>query len=106
MRVTPVPEPEWVGDREDGAKPKNDAPEPCPICEQAGAQEWLRGPDRLHGRQEQVYAGALPGVFARLAQQSAQACRNAPALHGCVSPTDFGGRPELARTLERPQALR
>jgi SAM-dependent methyltransferase len=27
--------------------------EPCPICGQAGAREWLRAPDRLHGRQEQ-----------------------------------------------------
>jgi len=24
----------------------------CPICGQGGAQEWLRGPDRLHGRQD------------------------------------------------------
>jgi len=42
-----------VADREDGARPKNQGPEPCPICGQAGAQEWLRAPDRLHGRQEQ-----------------------------------------------------
>jgi SAM-dependent methyltransferase len=27
-------------------------PEQCPICEQAGAKEWLRGPDRFHGKQE------------------------------------------------------
>jgi SAM-dependent methyltransferase len=26
--------------------------EPCPICGQAPAQEWLRAPDRLHGRRE------------------------------------------------------
>jgi SAM-dependent methyltransferase len=26
--------------------------ESCPICGQVGAQEWLRGQDRLHGRQE------------------------------------------------------
>ena len=25
----------------------------CPVCGQAGAREWLRAPDRLHGRQEQ-----------------------------------------------------
>jgi len=25
----------------------------CPICEQRGAQRWLRAPDRLHGGQEQ-----------------------------------------------------
>jgi SAM-dependent methyltransferase len=28
-------------------------PEPCPICGRADAREWLRAPDRLHGRQEQ-----------------------------------------------------
>jgi SAM-dependent methyltransferase len=25
----------------------------CPVCSQGGAREWLRAPDRLHGRQEQ-----------------------------------------------------
>ena len=52
MRLAPIPEPGWVADREDEAKPKNHGPEPCPVCGQAGAQEWLRAPDRLHGRQE------------------------------------------------------
>jgi SAM-dependent methyltransferase len=47
-----VPEPCWVAAGEDGAGPKNYGPEPCPICGQAGAQEWLRAPDRFHGRQE------------------------------------------------------
>jgi SAM-dependent methyltransferase len=27
--------------------------EPCPICGQVGVSEWLRAPDRLHGRQEE-----------------------------------------------------
>ena len=36
-----------------GAGPKNHGLEPCPICGQTGAQEWLRGPDRFHGRREQ-----------------------------------------------------
>jgi SAM-dependent methyltransferase len=27
--------------------------EPCPICGQVGAEEWLHAPDRLHGRHEQ-----------------------------------------------------
>jgi SAM-dependent methyltransferase len=26
--------------------------ETCPVCGHAGASEWLRGPDRFHGRQE------------------------------------------------------
>ena len=42
-----------------------------------------------------VHAAALPGVFARLAEQSAQACGNEPALHGRVSQTDFGRWREL-----------
>jgi SAM-dependent methyltransferase len=28
-------------------------PESCPICGLGSPQEWVRGPDRLHGRQEQ-----------------------------------------------------
>jgi len=34
------------------SRPENNGLEPCPICGQSGAQEWLHGPDRLHGRQE------------------------------------------------------
>lgn len=33
------------------ASPSN-GPELCPVCGQAGAQEWLRAPDRFHGRQQ------------------------------------------------------
>lgn len=29
-----------------------DGLELCPVCEQAGAKEWLLGPDRFHGRQQ------------------------------------------------------
>jgi SAM-dependent methyltransferase len=53
MRPASVAEAKWIAVREDGPKSKNLAPEPCPICGQVGAQEWLRGPDRLHGRQEE-----------------------------------------------------
>jgi SAM-dependent methyltransferase len=53
MRLTQVPEPGWVADRQDTVITKSDGQEPCPVCGQVGAQEWLRGPDRLHGRQEQ-----------------------------------------------------
>ena len=51
MNVIPVSEPSSVADREAVARPKN-GPERCPICGQAGGREWLRGPDRFHGRQE------------------------------------------------------
>lgn len=34
-------------------RPLEDNSEPCPICGEIGAREWLKGPDRLHGRQEQ-----------------------------------------------------
>ncbi len=37
--------------RKDGPTASND-PEPCPVCGQGGAKEWLRAPDRFHGRQQ------------------------------------------------------
>jgi SAM-dependent methyltransferase len=46
MKQNAIAAPVWVADREDGA-----GPEPCPICGQGGAQQWLCGPDRLHGKQ-------------------------------------------------------
>lgn len=36
----------------DAASSKVRTPEPCPSCGHTGAQEWLCGPDRLHGRRE------------------------------------------------------
>jgi SAM-dependent methyltransferase len=53
MKLDAIREPVSLADREDGAGSKNHGPEPCPICRCVGAQEWLRAPDRLHGRQEQ-----------------------------------------------------
>jgi len=40
-----------VEDRMGGPRPSN-GPELCPVCGQAGAREWLRGPDRFHGRRQ------------------------------------------------------
>src|SRR5579863_8987559 len=52
MRQTSVAESDRTADREYVAKLEGRGPEPCPVCGQAGAQEWLQGPDRFHGRQE------------------------------------------------------
>ena len=41
-----------LADRQDRVRPRNHDPEPCPDLRASGAQEWLRGPDRFHGRQE------------------------------------------------------
>jgi SAM-dependent methyltransferase len=50
--MTPILTPEAVGICEDEAGPGSHGLDLCPICGQAGAQEWLRAPDRLHGRRE------------------------------------------------------
>ena len=48
----PTPERGVTVDRADVVRSKVEDPEPCPICGQGGAQEWLRAPDRFHGRPE------------------------------------------------------
>jgi SAM-dependent methyltransferase len=54
MRVTsPVSERGSASNRDEQPKPIPNEAERCPICGQLGAREWLRAPDRFHGRQEQ-----------------------------------------------------
>lgn len=36
--------------REDSKEERDDGSEPCPLCGRAGPRQWLRAPDRLHGR--------------------------------------------------------
>lgn len=50
MRLSSATEPDLAAHR--GGMPRNQGLEPCPICGQASALEWLRGPDRFHGREE------------------------------------------------------
>lgn len=52
MRVTEVAEQDLAGDRKNANIHVRQTPERCPVCEQAGAVEFLRGPDRFHGRTE------------------------------------------------------
>jgi SAM-dependent methyltransferase len=51
MRLSPSIEQDLSADR-DGARPNNRDEGSCPICGHKSAHEWLRGPDRLHGRRE------------------------------------------------------
>lgn len=51
MKSAGVQVPKSAAHCENGSKDKNHG-SGCPICGQVGAQEWLRGPDRLHGRRE------------------------------------------------------
>ena len=48
MSLVSMPVPE----QKDGSVPSH-GPEACPVCGQGTPQEWLRAPDRFHGRQEE-----------------------------------------------------
>lgn len=45
-------EPRGPATRRETVGPGGHNLEPCPVCGQVGTQEWLRGPDRFHGRKE------------------------------------------------------
>jgi SAM-dependent methyltransferase len=55
------PSPDWPGDHASGVIARSYGPELCAICGQAGAQELLRAPDRLHGRQAKYTLVRCPG---------------------------------------------
>ena len=61
MSSISVPEPKKFADNDDRSGAKSQAAGPCPVCGQMGAQEWLRGPDRFHGRQEEYTLVRCPG---------------------------------------------
>jgi SAM-dependent methyltransferase len=52
MKVTDIVEQDVVGDQKDAEMHAEQILEPCPVCGQAGTVEFLRGPDRFHGRRE------------------------------------------------------
>ena len=52
MKMRSVLEPNLTANSEDGPGPTNHGPELCPVCGGSGAQEYLHGPDRFHGRTE------------------------------------------------------
>jgi len=52
MKLAAVSDPDRVADPERRIRSNDRGLKVCPVCGQAGAQEWLRGPDRLHGRRE------------------------------------------------------
>jgi SAM-dependent methyltransferase len=54
----PSPAPDPASKHEDADSP---SAELCPMCGQPGAQEWLRAPDRLHGRRHKYTLMRCPG---------------------------------------------
>src|ERR1700739_2330373 len=61
MRLTSVTETVPAVHYGDATARTNHDLAPCPICGQTGAREWLRGPDRFHGRQEKYTLVRCPG---------------------------------------------
>ena len=64
MKMMSTPEPNLVADRKDGTGPTNHSPELCPVCGRSGAQEYLHGPDRFHGRKENYTLVRCPACAA------------------------------------------
>jgi SAM-dependent methyltransferase len=61
MRLTTVQEPNLVEDRDEVATEQNPNSELCPVCGRTGAQKFLQGPDRFHGRKERYTLVRCPG---------------------------------------------
>ena len=53
LSLAPVPELNQVQDGKQVAGTGVNAAEPCPLCGQECVREWLRAPDRFHGRRDQ-----------------------------------------------------
>ena len=115
MRSPSVSEPKWVADHEDGFKSKNQAPGPCPVCGQEGAKEWLRAPDRLHGRHEKYMLVRCPGCslvwlnnppeLSEMHMHYTEAYDNLISASGQNSPARWGFRKEALAPHKRSGAL-
>jgi SAM-dependent methyltransferase len=103
--LAPVPEQVRAGAR-DGASPASHCLELCPVCGGAGAQEWLRAPDRLHGRQEKYTLARCPACslvwLSDPPQPSEMHLHYTDAYHKLIS---AGGENSPRRWRERQAAL-
>jgi SAM-dependent methyltransferase len=106
MKLNSVAGPSLVVDREDGRSSKNHGSAPCPICGQEGAQEWLRGQDRLHGRQQEYTLVRCPACslvwLSNPPKPSEMHLHYTAAYHKLIS---TGGDNSPARWRFRKQAL-
>lgn len=59
--LVPISELKSVMAPDGTTNPGSPGPGPCPVCGRTGAREWLRAPDRLHGRKEMYTLARCPG---------------------------------------------
>jgi SAM-dependent methyltransferase len=63
MKSVSIQEPNAIAVQEDGGNSRNQGQESCPVCGQVGATEWLKAPDRFHGRRDQYALVRCPNCF-------------------------------------------
>lgn len=59
-----IPELQTPDDRTNAVSAGGDGAGQCPVCGTTGSQQWLRAPDRLHGRHQQYTLLRCPGCSA------------------------------------------
>jgi SAM-dependent methyltransferase len=63
MKSVSIQEPNAIAVQENKGYSRNHRQESCPVCGHVGAMDWLKAPDRFHGREDQYALVRCPNCF-------------------------------------------